>query len=117
MAQSKNISNSEAKSKRFFKTFSLSSDIKQQHCTNKPTPPETEVVIVGKGEVKATNSFKDESKFSDYIRKVKNKMRCASNVGRNVSARESFNDKVSDYINRAKIKIRTTTLDKDVSLK
>ncbi|KAI3449592.1 hypothetical protein Pfo_006257 [Paulownia fortunei] len=50
-------------------------------------------------------------KFSDYITKVKDKMRTASNVGAAKSAtrRDSFNDKISNYINRAKIKIRTTT--------
>lgn len=63
-----------------------------------------------------TKSLKDDGKFSDYIRKVKGKMRTVSNIGAGKSAgksatrRDSFNDKVSHYINRAKIKIRTTTM-------
>ncbi|KAL7151336.1 hypothetical protein ABFS83_04G023900 [Erythranthe nasuta] len=54
----------------------------------------------------------NDDKFSDYITRVKNKMKSsASNVGGGKSAtrRDSFNNKVSNYINRAKFKIRTTT--------
>ncbi|KAG8373825.1 hypothetical protein BUALT_Bualt11G0065500 [Buddleja alternifolia] len=64
---------------------------------------------------------KDNDKFTDYITKVKDKMRSVSNVGRSATRRDSFNDKVSNYINRAGIKIRTTTTnigdDKNVSFK
>ncbi|PIN07687.1 hypothetical protein CDL12_19734 [Handroanthus impetiginosus] len=65
---------------------------------------------------------KTNDKFSDYVKKVKDRMRKPSNVGvvRTPTKRDSFNDKVSNYINRAKIKIRTTTDvgdDKGVSFK
>ncbi|KAK4418236.1 hypothetical protein Salat_2236300 [Sesamum alatum] len=69
--------------------------------------------------MKKVEGSKSNEKFSDYIRKVKDKMRTASNVGaaassaaaaaRTSTRRDSFNDKVVNYINRAKIKIRTTT--------
>lgn len=72
------------------------------------------------------SSKKDEDrnsgKFSDYISKFKNRMlKTASDVsggsgdssvgggGGNSIRRDSFNDKVTSYIDRAKIKIRTTT--------
>lgn len=60
---------------------------------------------------KKVEASKSNEKFSDYIRKVKNKMRTASNVGAAGTAtrRDSFNDKVTNYINRAKVKIRTTS--------
>ncbi|KAL7112821.1 hypothetical protein ACP275_04G025100 [Erythranthe tilingii] len=54
----------------------------------------------------------NDDKFSDYITRVKDKMKAsASSVGGGKSAtrRDSFNDKVSNYINRAKFKIRRTT--------
>ncbi|KAL7126567.1 hypothetical protein ABFS83_14G196800 [Erythranthe nasuta] len=57
-----------------------------------------------------------ERKFSDYINKVKNRMmKSYSNVNGggggvgNFSRRDSFNDKVVNYINQAKVKIRTTS--------
>ncbi|KAL9142826.1 hypothetical protein ABFS82_14G196700 [Erythranthe guttata] len=57
-----------------------------------------------------------EGKFSDYINKVKNRMmKSYSNVNGggggvgNFSRRDSFNDKVVNYINQAKVKIRTTS--------
>ncbi|KAL2510631.1 Uncharacterized protein Adt_16231 [Abeliophyllum distichum] len=59
-----------------------------------------------------------ERSFSDYIKHVKNKMATVSNVGsgagggavgRTTTRRDSFNNKVSSYIKRAKMKIRTTT--------
>ncbi|GFP82013.1 hypothetical protein PHJA_000344600 [Phtheirospermum japonicum] len=73
--------------------------------------------------------FDDENKFSDYISKVKDRMmKTASNVsgGGGVTGvetspiRDSFNDNVANYINRAKIKVRKTTSvgdDKSFSLK
>ncbi|EYU46627.1 hypothetical protein ABFS82_04G024200 [Erythranthe guttata] len=77
-----------------------------------------EVAILGgdhnkHDQVKKTERTKaNDDKFSDYITRVKDKMKSsASNVGGRKSAtrRDSFNDKVSSYINRAKFKIRTTT--------
>ncbi|KAL8522878.1 hypothetical protein ACS0TY_013000 [Phlomoides rotata] len=69
------------------------------------------------------DSIHHEGKFSDHISKTKNRMmRTVSTVsggggsssrsgdGRGISSRrDSFNDKVTNYINRAKIKIRTTS--------
>ncbi|KAL8513520.1 hypothetical protein ACS0TY_012838 [Phlomoides rotata] len=69
------------------------------------------------------DSIHHEGKFSDYISKTKNRMmRTVSTVsggggsssrsgggGGISSRRDSFNDKVTNYINRAKIKIRTTS--------
>lgn len=58
-------------------------------------------------------------KFSDYLTRVKNKMRTPSNVSegtvntspftRLATRRDSFNDKVAGYINRARKGIRTTS--------
>lgn len=67
------------------------------------------------------DSINHEGKFSDYINKTKNRlMKTLSTVGGGggdgggggggiSSRRDSFNDKVTNYINRAKIKIRTTS--------
>ncbi|KAG8389387.1 hypothetical protein BUALT_Bualt02G0223900 [Buddleja alternifolia] len=55
------------------------------------------------------DEVKENDKFTDYITKVKDKMRNVSNVGRSATRRDSFNDKISSYINRARIKMRTTT--------
>ncbi|KAL3649089.1 hypothetical protein CASFOL_005492 [Castilleja foliolosa] len=58
------------------------------------------------------SELNDENKFSDYISKVKDRMlKTASNVnGVETSAiRDSFDDRVTDYIKRAKIKVRKNT--------
>lgn len=65
-------------------------------------------------EVKRTEHKKANDEFLDYIDHVKNKMGIVSNVGgggieRTATRRDSFNDKVSSYIKRAQMKIRTTT--------
>ncbi|CAA2935103.1 polycomb group Pc-like [Olea europaea subsp. europaea] len=67
-------------------------------------------------------SRKTNDKFSDYINHVKNKMRTVlsvgggrgggdggAQVGRTATRRDSFKDKVSSFITRAKMKIRRTT--------
>ncbi|GER24796.1 4Fe-4S binding domain protein [Striga asiatica] len=66
---------------------------------------------------KKLDHTKTNERFSDYIVKVKGKMRTASNVDavritakKTTAKRDSFNDKVLAYINRAKLKIRTTSV-------
>ncbi|CAI9785648.1 unnamed protein product [Fraxinus pennsylvanica] len=75
-------------------------------------------------EYKKIEPKKTNDKFSDYIDSVKNKMRTVSTVvgggsgsgsggagvgvGRTATRRDSFNNKVSSYIKKTKMKIRTT---------
>lgn len=77
-------------------------------------------------ELTANKTFSEE-KYNNYIENTKMKMRAPSNVtsgnvtneinvtgkkitgGRTVSRRESFNDMFSSYINRTKLRLRTTS--------
>ncbi|KZV40613.1 hypothetical protein F511_27851 [Dorcoceras hygrometricum] len=61
-----------------------------------------------------------DSKFSDYINEVKKKiMRTMTRINgdhdaaRVMKRRDSFHDRVTGYIDQAKIKIRTTTIPED----
>ncbi|GAA0153239.1 hypothetical protein LIER_37641 [Lithospermum erythrorhizon] len=57
----------------------------------------------------------DNDEFSEYINRVKGGMRSESNVGtetvppRRVARRDSLNDKVSNFLGRARMKNRTTS--------
>ncbi|XP_059298019.1 uncharacterized protein LOC132050669 [Lycium ferocissimum] len=71
---------------------------------------------------KSSDSNNNDSYFSSYIDRVKNKMRTttssvgvddgggAGTIRKPVKRRDSLNDRVSHYINRTKVKIRTTTI-------
>ncbi|KAG8370699.1 hypothetical protein BUALT_Bualt13G0010500 [Buddleja alternifolia] len=83
-----------------------------------------EIVIANSQKV--ANKYKKDDDFSNYIRKVKSRMiKTASNIGggdRTATKRDSFNDKVTNYIDHSKMKIRTTTtsvghIEKNVSFK
>ncbi|KAI3460853.1 hypothetical protein Pfo_017516 [Paulownia fortunei] len=81
-------------------------------------------VPFAKARSKKDDDAMHEVKFSDYISKVKERMlKTASNVGGGGGTspkKDSFDDKVTNYINYAKIKLRTTTSigdEKSVSLK
>lgn len=74
-----------------------------------------------KARSKKDEDHQHEGRFSDYISKFKNRMiKTASNAGNGGAGggvgggggsakRDSFNEKVTSYIDRAKLKIRTTT--------
>ncbi|GAA0152494.1 hypothetical protein LIER_37501 [Lithospermum erythrorhizon] len=55
----------------------------------------------------------DNGRFSEYITRVRDGMRTSSDLGieriptRKISRRDSLNDRVSNFLNRAKIKNRT----------
>ncbi|GAB4829771.1 hypothetical protein Ancab_019426 [Ancistrocladus abbreviatus] len=53
-----------------------------------------------------------EDEFSEYISRAGSKIRAASTVGAGMSSlrRESFNDRVSGYISRARLRFRTNTM-------
>ncbi|GAA0146326.1 hypothetical protein LIER_06311 [Lithospermum erythrorhizon] len=57
----------------------------------------------------------NNGRFSEYITRVRGDMRTSSDLGieriptKKISRRDSLNDRVSNFLNRAKIKIRTTS--------
>ncbi|KAL8548452.1 hypothetical protein ACS0TY_007671 [Phlomoides rotata] len=129
MSQNQKSSNSQGKYKRFYKKFSLptsshSSVSSQKNNINgtsnflpkMPSNPQEHLPAAGREIVivdeKCGNSRKDEGMFSDYIRKVKNRMTSVSNVGagKKATRRDSLNDKFSHYISRAKSRFRTPTI-------
>ncbi|KAL1550206.1 hypothetical protein AAHA92_18204 [Salvia divinorum] len=96
--------------------FAKSVSGKEKHA---PPPPPPHHVHFGKTK---DEDHHHEGKFTDYITKFKNRMvKTASHIGGDgggggggggnskSTRRDSFNDKVSNYIDQAKIKIRTTT--------
>lgn len=101
--------------------FAKSAPGKEQVETAEQLPPPPHVHFAkarSKKDEDDHHSVHHEGKFSDYISKVKNRMmKTASHVGGggsgggggNSTRRDSFNDKVSNYIDQAKMKIRTTT--------
>ncbi|MCD7463495.1 hypothetical protein HAX54_050733 [Datura stramonium] len=71
---------------------------------------------------KSTDNSNNDKYFSGYIDRVKNKMRTTTLsvsddddggggiIRKAPTRRDSLNDKISRYINRAELKIRTTTI-------
>ncbi|XP_060174732.1 uncharacterized protein LOC132605604 [Lycium barbarum] len=74
--------------------------------------------------IKSSDSNNNDNYFSAYIDRVKNKMRTTSSsvgvdvddgggagtIKKPVKRRDSLNDRISHFINRTKVKIRTTTI-------
>lgn len=109
---------------KFAKPASGKEELARPEMTEQLPPPPPHHVHFAKASSKRDedhHSVHHEGKFSDYISKFKQRMmKTASHVGRgggggggsgggNSARKDSFNDKVSNYIDKTKMKIRTTT--------
>ncbi|KAK4376292.1 hypothetical protein RND71_006969 [Anisodus tanguticus] len=100
--------------------------IEYNHNTKRPEPMRPGPVNIhqpGPKAVKFQGGYSNNTsgasneKFTDFIDHVKNKIKANSSfvanenvVSRATTRRDSFNDRVSHFINRAKLKMRTTTI-------